>query len=193
MKKQKIIAITVIIITVILSMSASALAGYYSIGVGNGGDAEAKNLSLEVGSKNLKIRGKPVLAALGITVIDHGDKDIPANTTNKPCEYDNYTSLGQKPDGVETGLLGKLGLKSSFPKIYFSVLGGITQVNEIHLAQSNENPQTYYEQSSDKKYHGVYGISIGYFPEIFTWKLKLNMQIDYDNRRGVTGYLGWCW
>ena len=193
MKKQKIITVTGIIIGVIVSMSISALAGYYSIGVGNGGDAEAKNLSLEVGSKNLKIREKPFLAALGITVIDHGDKDIPPETKNEPCLYDDYTSLGQKPDGVETGLLGKLGLKNFHPDLYFSVLGGITQVNEIHLTQSNKNPEVYYVQSSGKEYYGVYGISIGYFPELFAWKLKLNMQIDYDNRRGVTGYLGWCW
>ena len=193
MKKLHIITITGIIIGIILSMSASAYAGYYSIGVGNGGDAEAKNLSLEVGSRNLKIAEKAFLAALGITVIDHGDKNIPADTKNYPCAYDNYTSLGRKPDGVESGLLGKLGLKSFHQNLYFSVLGGITQVNEIHITRSNENPQVYYEQSSDKEYYGVYGISIGYFPEIFAWKLKLNMHIDYDNRRGVTGYLGWCW
>ena len=193
MKKQKIITITGIITLVILSISISAWAGYYSIGMGKGGDAEEKNLSLEVGSKSLKIGEKSILAALGITAIDHGDKDIPPDTRNYPCAYDNYTSLGQKPDGIETGLLVKLGIKSSIPKFYFSMLGGITQVNEIHLTQSNENPQIYYVQSSDKEYYGVYGISIGYFPELFDWKLKLNMHIDYDNRRGVTGYLGWCW
>ena len=58
MKKQKIITITGIITLVILSISISAWPGYYSIGMGKGGDAEEKNLSLEVGSKSLKIGKK---------------------------------------------------------------------------------------------------------------------------------------
>ncbi len=169
------------------------MAGYYSLGIGNGGKAGAPNLTLEIGSNNIKIRGKPYLAGIDIAVINHGDDKIPSKIIDAPCPHTDYTSLGRKPEGFEAGLLGKFGKGLFNSDVYISLLGGITRVHEIHVTQSNINPNKYYEQSSESKIEGVFGLGIGYFPELFDWKAKLNIQIDYDNRRGMTGYLGWGW
>ena len=194
MKKNKHITFLGIITTLLITWGAtSALAGYYSFGVGNGGKAEKKSLSLEVGSRNFKMKNEPFLVAVCMPLIDHGDDNIPLETNPDACPNDDYTSLGKIPEGIETGLLFKMGKRWNHSNTYFSLLGGVTQVNEIRLTQSNTNPDLYYTQSSEKKLKGVGGISVGYFPEILDWKLKLTIQIDYDNRRGVTGSIGWCW
>jgi len=191
MKKNKRIIPSGIIILLVLCGATSALGGYYSIGAGNGGQAEKNSLSLEVGSRNFK--NKSLLMAASMTLIDHGDDNIPPKTRDYPCKNENeYTRLGRIPEGIETGLMVKMGKRWRRSNTYFSLLGGATQVNEIDLTQSNTTG-IYYTQSSEKKIKGVYGIGVGYFPEIFDWKLKLTLQVDYDNRRGITGYIGWCW
>jgi hypothetical protein len=75
---------------------------------------------------------------------------------------------------------------------YLSLLTGITRAEEAYIVQSNPTG-AYYKQSSESKAHGFFGISVGYFPQLFDWKVNLSLQVDYDNRRGVTGSVGWRW
>jgi len=190
MKKNTSITLFGILILLVLGGATSALGGYYSIGVGNGGTAKKKNFSLEAGSSSFK--NKSLLIAVALTIIDHGDDNIPPETFPNACPNDDHTYVGKIWEGIEGGFVLKAGKRWNGSNTYFSLLGGVTQVNEIRLTQSNTT-EKYYTQSSEKKLKGLGGISVGYFPEILDWKLKLTIQIDYDNRRGITGAIGWCW
>ncbi len=73
-----------------------------------------------------------------------------------------------------------------------SLLGGFTRANRVEIAKSNVGDY-YYEQSEDNKLYGVYGAGFGSFHEFYDYGVILNFQVDYDNRRGVTGSVGWSW
>lgn len=183
---------TILAILAVFRLTTAASAAYYSVGLGGGGSADEQNLTLEIGHRDVKIGPAHFLLGLALPFIDHGDDNVPEGTIDSPCPHSDYRSLGEKTEGMEAGLLGKIGINRLHPDFYVSLLGGITRVHEVHLAQSTRSDQ-YYEQSSKKRWNGVYGISFGYFPEVFSWKTKLNVQIDIDNRRGVTGSIGWGW
>ena len=198
MKKKGIFLLLVILV---LSVPTSIFAGYYSIGLSNGGEDNGRGLSLEAGSRDIyfkdsgllgRFKENRFLAAVVLMALDHEDGDIPPDTLAYPCPHSDYTSLGEIPEGIESGLLGKFGIELFGSNVYTSILQGITHGHEVHLTQSNPT-KDYHEQSSDTKLYYLYGISLGYFTELFDWKLKLNIQIDYDNRRGVTGLIGWGW
>lgn len=197
MRRKNSLHINVLIISLIFMLfwavtAHLTFAAYYSIGIGNGGEAHEENISLEMGKKNITIGDISYLIGIALPFIDHGNDNIPDDTFGFPCPHDDYTSIGRKAEGMETGVVGKFGMQLFYPSMYISVLGGITRVHTIHITQSNPTQQ-YYEQSSKMALKGVGGISIGFFPELFEWRLKLTMQMDYDNRRGITGYVGWCW
>ena len=190
--RMKIFKIVTILAIITAGTVAPSLAYYYSLGIGSGGKAEEKSLTLEIGKREVKIGQRRFLVGMGIPFINHSDKHIPSDTIGSPYENSDYLSLGRKPEGIETGLVGKLGFNRFHPDVYLSVLGGMTRVHEIHLVQS-PHTKYYYEQSSDNKLYGIFGLSVGYFPVLFDWNMKLNLQLDLDNRRGVTGHLGWSW
>lgn len=205
MKKKGIILILGIFIfllgILIISIPTSIFAGYYSIGLSNGGEDNGRGLSLEAGSRDIyfgdtgffgRFKENRFLAAVILTALDHEEGDIPSDTIVDPYPPGDCTNLGNKPEGIESGILGKFGIELFGSNVYTSILQGITHGHEVHLMQSNITGD-YYEQSSDTKLYYLYGISLGYFTELFDWKLKLNIQIDYDNRRGVTGLIGWGW
>ena len=70
---------------------------------------------------------------------------------------------------------------------YFSFwgFGGITVADETHLAQSYATGW-YYEQDVAWNTYGLYGVGISYAPNDNTY-----LQVDYDNRRGITFGIGW--
>jgi len=193
-RAMKIYKIAIVILGLMVAGTAESAPSsyYYSTGIGSGKGADGQNLTIEIGNRRVMVGKRHFLVGVDLPFIDYGSGDIPPETINSPCPHSNYTSLGKKSEGIETGLLGKFGLEQFRPNFYTSVIGGISHVHEVHLSQSNSTRQ-YYEQSSESKFFGVLGISIGYFPELFAWKAKLNFQVDYDNRRGITCYIGWGW
>jgi hypothetical protein len=190
--RMKLFKMAITLGIIMASTATPALAYYYSLGIGSGGKAEDKSLTLEIGKREVKIGQRLFLVGIGIPFINHADNHIPSETIGSPCPHSDYRNLGRKPEGIETGLVGKLGLNRFHPDLYLSVLGGMTRVHEIHLVQS-PHTKYYYEQSSDNKLYGIFGLSVGYFPVLFDWNMKLNLQLDLDNRRGITGHLGWSW
>jgi hypothetical protein len=83
-----IVKLTGIIIAgiMILCVSSPLYASYYAIGLGNGGDAKTKNITLEVGANDIRIpdipylpktSGKRFLGAVGLTFMDHRKRQIP--------------------------------------------------------------------------------------------------------------------
>ena len=124
-----------------------------------------------------------LLFGLGFTYI-FTDDDIPSDTLDYPVPHSDYTKLGTKQDG-EWGLYGMLGI-DIFKGFYLFGLGGVTFQKEIELAQSNVTG--YYTQSDEYQTHGMYGggIRLGLGE-------TLCLQVELDNRRGVTGMIGFVW
>lgn len=189
MKKKAVFALSVLSV---FFLSAPAFAWYYAIGGGDGGGAETYNFSLEVGKEKIKIGNNYYFAGVVMPLVFHGDDNVPPGTHGEPCPHDEYYNFGDKDDGTETGLLAKVGMELFHPDTYLAVIGGVTRSNTVELVQSAVTDE-YYEQSSDTEFHIVYGIGIRYFPEVFDWKLRMNLGLDIDNRRGITGMVGWSW
>ena len=178
----------VVLIGTLLYCFSPAFAGYFAIGGGK--NAEVYNLSLEAGTTDLELGNHNYLFGIGIPFILHGDGDIPDGTIKSPISHDKYVSLDKKNDGTELGLFAKFGVELGHSGFYLSLLGGFSRANEIELVRSTETEQ-YFEQSSEGKTYSLYGGSIGYFSDIFNREICI--LVDYDNRRGVTGTIGFHW
>ncbi len=176
---------------VFLVMFSPAHAWYYAIGGGAGGDADTENLSLEFGNENIKLWNHHFLAAVSVPLIFNRDDNIPTGTKSSSAPNANYTAFDTVDEGTEVGVLGKIGMEV-ISDFYVNILGGATRTNRIEIVTSNTTG-IHYEQSSKKEFYGVYGAGISYFPELFEWELRMNLSLDIDNRRGITGYIGWCW
>lgn len=165
-------------------------AGYFSVGNGGGGEAEKYNISIETGAIRLGGETPAYLLGGGVFGMFHGYDDFPANTRDYPCPHSEFVNIDKIIEGIESGLFGKAGIGLSDTDIYVSALAGISMVTEVQLVQSNQT-KLYYEQSSEQKFFGIYGGGIGYFPDRFRWEFCV--QLDYDNRRGVVGSIGFHW
>ncbi|MBU0992200.1 MAG: right-handed parallel beta-helix repeat-containing protein [Proteobacteria bacterium] len=178
------------VMVIILLTPGVGLAGYFSIGNGAGGDADEYSLSIETGAVRLGGGNLNYLLGGGVLGMFHGYNDFPSNTRDYPCPHKDYVRIDKVTEGVESGLYGKAGIGLFDTDVYVSVLAGISMVTEIELVQSNLS-DLYYEQSSDQKFFGIYGGGISYFPDLFRWEFCL--QLDYDNRRGIIGSVGFHW
>lgn len=190
--KQKV-CFQVLIFLLFLGASPS-FAWYYAVGAGSGGDADASGFTLEIGKRDVDLFGRPFLVAGAVPFILHGDKHVPDGTHPGPIPPGNndYASLGDKDDGTERGLLGKLGMEIKDYDTYVNLILGMTKANTVHVIRSNSTGDTYI-QGKDDELNAVYGIGVSYFPVFMDGNLKMNFQLDIDNRRGISAYIGWCW
>lgn len=185
--------VCILIITLVILIGASpSFAWYYAVGAGDGGDADANGFTFEIGKKDIVLFGKTFLVAGAVPMILHGDSHVPDGTNPGPVPHNDFTNLGEKNDGTETGLLGKIGMEIKGYDAYVNLILGATKANTVTLARSNTTGD-YYIQNEDDEINGVYGLGFSYFPVFMNGTLKMNFQLDIDNRRGVTGYVGWCW
>ena len=189
MKRKSIIVLSAAI--AFMFMAQSVHAWYYAVGGGAGGDADTESLSLEFGHETIEMGNHQFLAAVSVPLIFNRDDNIPSGTKSSSAPNANFTTFDTVDEGTEVGVLGKIGMEV-FSDFYINLLGGATRTNRIEIVTSNTTG-IQYEQSSKKEYNGVYGAGISYFPELFEWELKMNFSLDVDNRRGVTGSIGWCW
>jgi len=173
-------------------MPAFAVDGYFSVGTGMGGSAEEYNLTIEAGAMGVEIGDRKYLMGGGMPLIPHGYDKIPSDTYDYPAPHGNYTTLGEEYDGTELGLFGKTGIETMYPGFYFSALLGFTRVTEIQVSESNTTGR-HYEQSSEKNVHWMYGIGATYFKELLDDDWRFCFQLDLDNRRGLTGSVGFYW
>lgn len=191
MKNTRLMIILVLLLSV--SVPSSVFAGYYALGAGPSGKDGGRSVTIEIGSEDFRFPFAPYrfLGAVGLFGMDHSG-NIPAGTIGSPCPHTDFTSAGKEPDGTESGIVARIGMEIRESRVFVSLIEGVSWVNEISIVRSNPTGD-YYEQSEERNLHGVTGIGIGYFPEIFAWKMKLAIQVDYDTRRGITGSLGWGW
>ena len=159
---------------------------FASAGGGGFGDAKAANVHLEGGGYTIDQTVNFLFVFGGALTINRDD--TPANLREDPCP-NPYRSLGTKKKGEEAGLYSKLGIEPIKNSGFFIFAkGGFTTGTEIELTQSTVT-EKYYQQSSTRTTYGLYGGGIGYFPK----GGRLNFQIEYDNRMGVSGNIGYGW
>lgn len=185
---MKKIATTVLLITAyVLSPNFSFAETYFAIGGGSGGSADAANLTLEVGGTSIG-RDNNRLASFGLAIIFNSD-DVPSDTLEYPVPHSDYTYLGERQKGNEYAMYGKYGFEILNSNSFYAYgLGGFSFAEDLELARSNATGW-YYEQSSSYEYNGIVGAGLGYFP----MNEEIALQVEYDNRRGITGTIGFRW
>lgn len=182
---KKLTIILSIIAAFIIFPATTFAEGYFSMG--GGGGSNGSNLTLELGKISTD-REHNYLMALGLGFIFNAG-NVPAGTLDYPCPHSYYTNLGTEQKGNEMAIVGKYGLEIIKNEGLFLVaLAGFSLYEEVALAQSNATGW-YYEQSSSTGTYGVFGGGLNYFPP----GSKVSFQVEYDNRRGVTGGVGFRW
>lgn len=165
---------------------------YYALGYGNGGSVETNSFTLELGVHGLESENDTFQIALGFPVIFHRGDNIPENTKAESCSNAECKDIDSEYDGTEYGYFVKAGVDPFDLNLYLSIFTGKTITTLVKLAQSEATGEVY-EQSANKETNNISGMGLGFLPDIFDWEMKLNVQLDYDNRRGFTAYLGWRW
>lgn len=170
---------------------SSILANDYHFGIGSGngelGESDATNLSIEAGTI-LNHDYPNYLLGFGIGVIFNAD-NYPTNTLEYSASDKYSTSLGTRQKHNEFVFFGKYGIQPIEKyRVFLFGLGGISYYKEVELARSTLTGRRY-EQSSSTIVESLYGGGIGYFPKYH----QLFFQVEYDNRRGITGTIGFQW
>lgn len=181
------------IICTICSLLVICISGCTTIGGGHGGPTNSANLTAEK-IWLIASEGRDSLSALGFTVIFNGG-GIPSDTKSTSgewaeyCQYEAQTGTlvdeGVKRDWPEMGFFGKYGLELiKDAGLFVNVLGGATFADEVHLYHSTLGPPHYTDHEGWNIY-GMFGGGISYF-----LNGDILIQIDHDNRRGLT--VGLC-
>ena len=189
-RKGKIVAVLVVLGCVGCMYATPAFAGYFAVGAGYGGEGENASVSIETGQNGIDFSGLDMLFGLGLPIIPYGDSKLPTDTIDGNCPNDDCVRSSIEYSGTELGLYAKIGLKLFLDNLYLNVIGGGTVVTESEIVKSPTTDR-YYEASTDSVLNPMYGVGLGYFPDIYDWQLVI--QIDVDNRRGVSGLVGWYW
>lgn len=185
MNTKNFLAIAVLFSYLSITPITTLADGYVSIGGGYGGKVNAANVSVELGRISTNQDSHNQLIALDFGFIFNAD-NVPSGTLDYPVPHGDYRSLGKRQKGNEYALAAKYGLELLKNEGIFAFgLGGFSISEEINLAQSNATGW-YYQNSSTSKLNGLYGGGLGYFPVGSKWSISA----EYDNRRGITGSVG---
>lgn len=176
MFKSKLFCVS-LVLGLSLFLASTVFAGYVTFG--GGGGAGGGNVSVEFGV------AEKVLFGLGFTYI-FGGGDVPDDTLDYRLPHDDYTYLGSKKVDGEDGVYVTLGM-NVYKKLYLFGLGGVTRGEKIGLAQSNVTGR-YYREWTEYTTHGMFGggLALGLGS-------KFVLEIEFDNRRGATGLIGFAW
>ena len=151
---------------------------YMTIGGGSGGDADGSNFSLDFGGFT-EDDATNALMAVGLSYIS-GVDELPDGTLGDKLTSD-FTLIGDRQKDNEIGLYGKLGVET-IEKLFVFATAGFSFVETAEIARSNTTG-LYHEQTSDTNIEGLFGAGLIYFLK----DKSFGFQLEYDNRRGVTG------
>ena len=189
-RNGKFFAVLVVIGSIVCGCASTTRAGYFALGVGYGGEGNNESVSIEVGQKGIDLNRLDFQLGLGLPIIPYGDSNLPDGIIDGDCPNNDCVDNGTEYTGNELGLYGKIGLQLFLENFYLNIIGGGTVVNESSIVKSPATGR-YYEESTESVWKVMYGAGLGYFPEIFDWEIVI--QVDVDNRRGISGLVGFYW
>ena len=181
----------------VMLQGCQSYSDYLILGGGGGGKAGSGNFTMEALRVSQNPKGRDSLIGLGGTIIFNGDS-IPSDYENAGGDWSEMYSLEQQwgtleNEGIrqtssEMGLFGKCGIELvEDTGVFGTVFGGVTFARESQLYWSSLGTPHYYVDKGTNNY-GLYGMGISYIPNKDG---SLLLQVDYDNRRGITFGLGW--
>ncbi|MBN1521325.1 MAG: hypothetical protein JW928_02230 [Candidatus Aureabacteria bacterium] len=153
---------------------------YMTLGGGTGGDAGGNNFSFDFGGFTEDDETN-ALMAVGLTYIS-GVDELPDGTLGDMLTS-GFTLIGDRQKDKEIGLYGKLGAET-IEKLFIFATAGFSFVETAEIARSNTTG-LYHEQTSDTNIEGLFGAGL----ICFLKDKNFGFQLEYDNRRGVTGSL----
>ena len=188
--KGKVVAVLVVLVCIGCGRVQISWAGYFTVGAGYGGEGDSASVSIEAGQKEIDFANLDMLLGLGLPIIPYGGDNLPDNTIDGDCPNDDCENYSIEYTGTELGVYAKIGLKLFIESVYLNIIGGGTVVTESTIVKSPTTGR-YYEESTESVLNAMFGAGLAYFPEVFGWQLVI--QIDADNRRGVSGLVGFFW
>jgi len=177
-------------LSLLICIHSNANAGYLAAGGGYNTENEQASASFETGEYGVELGDFDLLFGIGFPIIPYGDKNLPDDTIESECPNDNCIDKDSEYKGTEMGGYVKIGIRFLTDSLYLNLIGGATVVTESEIVYSAATDR-YYEESSDTVTNTLYGAGFGFFPEIMDWQLMF--MLDYDNRRGITGLVGFYW
>jgi len=181
---------SVAVFSIMVCITPVSQAGYLAAGGGYGGEEEQESVSFETGEFGIDFGELELLMAVGFPIIPYGDTKLPDNTIESECPNDDCVVDSTEYKGTEVGGYVKIGTRLFVENLYLNLIGGATTVTESDIVYSAATNR-HYEESSDRETNPLYGVGIGFFPEGEDWQLVF--MLDFDNRRGVTGLVGFYW
>jgi hypothetical protein len=119
------------------------------------------------------------LFAGGLTYISADE--LPSDTVGDPVTGTDFTMIGDLQKDQEYGAFLKLGMET-IDRLFIFATGGFTMTEVAEVVQDNQTG-IYHEQTSSENVEGLLGAGLIYFLS----SEKFGLQLEYDNRRGVTG------
>ncbi len=183
MKKSKTMVFIAVWFLILSGVTFAEM--YFAVGGGAGGKAGAPNVTFDIGYISTYKKPNYLIAGGGSVIFTN---NIPANVLDYPVPHWDYTNLGTRQTN-ESALFVKGGLEVIKNQgVFIFLLGGFSFLEKIQLARSNITGW-YYTQASHSRTYGLLGVGLGYFLP----NSRLSFSVEYDNRRGVTGSLGYRW
>ena len=150
---------------------------YTSLGAGTGGASDGNSFSIDVGGFT-DDKDTNALVAVGLSVIDADE--ISSGTSNTQLTGD-FTAAGTKQTDNEIAFYMKLGMET-MDSFFVFLTGGASYFDESEIVRSNTTG-TLHIQTTQSEWEGLFGGGLLYFLN----EPNLGFQLEYDNRRGVTG------
>jgi len=191
---KKVMLLAVVLIGMVLVQGCN----YVSVGGGKGGDTNATNLQIEAGHVIHNYTGRNHLFAFGFTLSTSGKSSQSDNAADANGDYRDLfeweSSMGTLneeetyQEGPEVGCYGKYGLEViENTNLFVTVFGGLTTVSEATIYSSDILVWPYEYKTIDNSVYSVFGGGLCWF---IGSKQEWLIQIDYDDRRGTIGSIG---
>lgn len=168
------------------SASAAGFAGHVALG-GGGGGPEGCNFTFELGVTTTEYQHNH-LFAFGAGAI-FGGNEVPDDAIDRRLPHADFTDLGWRQKDEQGFFFGRYGIET-IPRtgLYATVHGGVSVIHRVRLHRSNVTGW-YYERGSSYQGRALVGGGVAWFPP----EQHFALAVDWDNRRGVTGTVGFRW
>ena len=162
---------------------------YMAVSIGSGGPTDSTSYACEVGTVS-----QDSIYTIGfLAILNGGDASYDESTEGEYSDLFEWEqsigtvhSTGTYRDWPEMGLFCRYGRKVK-PNLFISILGGITYVDEVEVYESDIRVYPYsYGKPAGEEIEPLFGGGVIYSID----NTNISVSVDYDNRRGIVGGLG---